>query len=200
MRGSQEADIITEISREIFYINPMFEFKVLGLSEAEVEIGRAWPTRIVSAITDRHHFPLQGDHHLIVDVEDVHTEQGTAYATADMLETILDHTADLNDEDRLLVHCFAGQSRSTAVMIAILVQHGATAREAFDAVQENRPMMIPNQLITRLVDARFGLNGELVQINDAHVTEALRSPQRTENVDAASVIAMKRIMDLFNDD
>jgi predicted protein tyrosine phosphatase len=176
----------------------MFEFKVLGLSEAEVEIARDWPTLIVSAISLNHPLPCQGRHHLIVDVEDVHIATGNSFATAEMLETILTHTVALHDRDRVLVHCFAGQSRSSAVMLAILIQHGLGAVEAFAAVLENRPMMIPNQLIARLIDERFGLGGELIEINNAHVSAALRSPSRVTGVTPTQSAAMKKIMDLFD--
>lgn len=177
----------------------MFDLQVLGLSEAEVSISRNWPTCIVSAITLNQPFEKRGDHHLIIEVEDVHVKE-RRHATKEMMEAIFEHTKGLTSHDRLLVHCFAGQSRSTAVAIGILIQHGLTAQEAFDEVARVRPMLIPNQLITSLVDAHFKLGGALDKIVGAHIVSALRAPQRTEKVTGAQSAAMKKIMDLFSDD
>jgi predicted protein tyrosine phosphatase len=175
----------------------MFGFKVLGLSEAELEFDRNWPTKIVSAVSPEIGLKARGSHHLILPIADVHVEQDGA-ATMDDLHRMFDHTRDMTDDDRLVIHCFAGQSRSAALMIAVLIQHGSSATEAFNAVLLNRKVMIPNQLITRLTDDHFNLSGELIEIVRQHTIEALRKPERSASVTKAQSTSMKSIMDLFD--
>lgn len=182
----------------------MFEFKVKGLSEASVEIDRGWPTKIVSLVSTYMPIEHQGDHHLIIGVEDVHVEDGDDYPTMAMLDHMLDFTKDFTEEDRVLVHCFAGQSRSTAGMLAILMQHGMHWRDAHQAVIDNRDIAMPNQLITKLLDEKHGLGGELVAHNNTYVAAKLREKafvaiddHKSAGVTDGQVSAMKNIMDLF---
>jgi predicted protein tyrosine phosphatase len=81
---------------------------------------------------------------------------------------VLEHTKDLNDRDRLLVHCHAGKSRSPAMAIGILIQSGLSPTEAIDQVKIVRPELIPNRLIVRLIDEVLLLDGSLVSIVNSH--------------------------------
>jgi predicted protein tyrosine phosphatase len=181
----------------------MFTFKVVGLSEASVEIDRNWPTRIVTLISECIPVEHRGDHHLIIHVEDVHREEEGDGPTMGMLETIFRFVNDLEPDDRLLVHCFAGQSRSTATMLGILMERGVPWEEAFEAVRANRDLMLPNQLIIKLLDQRHGLNGALIAYNNTYVANKLRekiyptdSSEGTELTNS-QVSAMADIMKLF---
>ncbi len=176
----------------------MFEFKVLGLSEAGVEISRKWPTRIISLLSSNLPIEHHGEHHLIIDVDDVHDTSDGKFATMAMIQRALDHTRDLTSDDHLLVHCFAGQSRSTAMMTGILIQHGMTAKDALEAVKENRSVLMPNRLIIALLDNHFGLEGELTRLNDELISEELRKSREISNdVNTSQIIEMRKIMDLF---
>lgn len=182
----------------------MFEFKVLGLSEAGVEIYRQWPTKIVSLVSRHLPLPQQSDH-LIIHVEDVHSEEGDDYPTAEMVESILNYAKSFTDEDRVMVHCFAGQSRSTAAMIAILIGSGMDWRSAHDAVVANRAVALPNQLIIRLLDEHFEFAGELIEYNNTYVSFKLREKHVSvitdpvgSGISEAQVSAMRDIMNLFD--
>ena len=61
-----------------------------------------------------------------------------------------------------MVHCHAGISRSTAVAIGVLCQHGLNPSEATQQVLAIRPQAFPNQYILQLFDDIFALNGQLV--------------------------------------
>lgn len=140
----------------------MFEFKVLDLHEAMM--GFDWATCIVSLLADP--VRLQGRHHLHIVMDDVWIEAANANVpTRAMIEEVFDHVAHLTDEDRLVVHCLAGQSRSPAVMIGILILHGIDPLAAFDLVKEHRPDANPNPLIIRHIDDHFGLGGILIHRN-----------------------------------
>jgi predicted protein tyrosine phosphatase len=65
----------------------------------------------------------------------------------------------------LLIHCFAGISRSTAVGYALLVQAWGTDRtsEALQRVVEVRPEAFPNLLVVRHADRLLGCAGEMIR-------------------------------------
>jgi predicted protein tyrosine phosphatase len=64
----------------------------------------------------------------------------------------LDWTADLKADDRFLCHCHAGASRSVALVIAVLVQHGVDPRAAMERVAAARSEIWPNGLIAAYAD------------------------------------------------
>mmetsp|Transcript_11927 Transcript_11927/g.26341 ORF Transcript_11927/g.26341 Transcript_11927/m.26341 type:complete len:199 (+) Transcript_11927:116-712(+) len=47
-------------------------------------------------------------------------------------------------QSRVFVHCFAGQSRSIAVVLGFLIWQGWSLRDAFSAVRRVRPQACPN--------------------------------------------------------
>ena len=65
----------------------------------------------------------------------------------------------------LLVHCYAGASRSTAAAFALACQALGKGEEAaaLDYVIRLRPQAFPNALIVKWADELLGLNGEMVK-------------------------------------
>jgi predicted protein tyrosine phosphatase len=140
----------------------MFTINICGYNDLTDVIQTYQPTHIISAIENIE--PLS-EHHLHVMISDITTGwDGHVLPTIEHLLMVLQFTQNLTDEDRLLVHCFAGQSRSTAFAIAVLIQHGMRYNEAFDHVSSLRPILLPNRLIIRLIDQHFDLNGSLNQL------------------------------------
>lgn len=82
-------------------------------------------------------------------------------ATPKDIQAILNFTERLTPNDKLLVHCSAGISRSTAVAIGILCQHGLTPKAAFEYVYRIRKEASPNEHIIALMDHALGFDGEL---------------------------------------
>jgi predicted protein tyrosine phosphatase len=149
----------------------MFAIEVHDLEMAKIKMVNG-PTCIVSLLDETRAVKKQGDHHLIVEVSDVSVQSayypalllGTSkpiVPSSTHLQTVLDHTKNLTDDDKVLVHCYAGQSRSTAMAIAICIQHGMPWKDAFHHIETARPVMMPNQKMIALIDEHFGLNGEL---------------------------------------
>lgn len=155
----------------------MFEYKIDNAHAAYELMKEGWPTKIVSLIGPDINFdlPWQGDHHLIkvfhdfegpVDprmleesVWDLQGHDLILPKIGDLYE-VLDFCSGLGDEDRLLIHCHAGRSRSAAMLIGILFDHmGAAsledARDAVAMVKEVRPTMIPNRLMIKYLDEIF---------------------------------------------
>ena len=82
-------------------------------------------------------------------------------ATLEDIQRILAFTAGLSSDDRLLVHCYAGISRSTAVALGILCQHRLSPRQALAMVRQLRPIASPNSHILTLFDAVLALDEAL---------------------------------------
>ena len=136
----------------------MFDLKVTGLSEAKAL--NWWPTHTISVVSVNS-LTKSGKNHLVMEMEDVEDSRDERPPNLWHAATILEFTKNLQDTDKLLVHCFAGMRRSTATAIAILIQHGMTIPEAFAKCFEVRSIMMPNRLMLELFDEQLGLGGEL---------------------------------------
>ena len=70
---------------------------------------------------------------------------------------------DLKKGDRLLVHCSAGVSRSTALAFSILCQHWGrdTELECFAELMAIRPIAAPNPMVVALADELLARNGQM---------------------------------------
>ena len=166
----------------------MFEFKIDNAHRAYALMKEGWPTRIVSLVGPDLNFdlPKQGDHHMIKVFHDFegHVEPETLkdtvwdlkhpliLPTREDIEDVLEFTNDLTEDDRLLVHCHAGRSRSAAMLIAIIYNHrwrwdtgplfaDEDAKDAVRMVAEARPTMIPNRLMIRYADEILMAEGAL---------------------------------------
>lgn len=152
----------------------MFELRVVGQEEAEALFYKQWPTRIVSLTgTETLYY---GPHHLHVRVDDVgfvgHNVRSPSKAH---LSEVFAFTADLRSRDRLVVHCHVGQSRSTAVAIGIMMQHGMDYKQAFDHVESVRSVLMPNPLFIKLIDEYFQVDGKLIEYAWRHRRTSLQS-------------------------
>ncbi len=178
----------------------MFEFKIGGAYEATVLLDKGWPTKTVSVIQESADFRSTGPSHLVVHMSDVFSPHMSPHApTMDHLLTILDHTKDLKDDDRLLVNCWAGQSRSTAAAIGILIQHGFDYLTAFEMVLEERDIALPNGLLIQHIDSHFGLGGELCKKTADHRKSELSKPYITANAQTAqqTIDQMRAFIDML---
>lgn len=60
---------------------------------------------------------------------------------------IADFARQIKDGDRVLIHCAAGISRSTAAAAIVLMERGAAEDEALAEVKRIRPCARPNELM-----------------------------------------------------
>lgn len=83
--------------------------------------------------------------------------------TKEMVIEALTWANNLPDDARLLVHCWAGISRSTAMAIAIMVQkYGYNSIDhCVNHVYSMRKVCCPNPVITKYADEYLDCNGEL---------------------------------------
>lgn len=176
-----------------------FEVRVFGRNTGAALIQNGWPSHIISIVDtgQSHLVPLVSRNHLRMefdDVEDQREDEFVAPAEEHVLAA-LTHAADLKAGDRLLVHCNMGVSRSPAIAIGILMQHGASYASAYDqiaalAAAQQRPMR-PNRMILSLLDEHFQTGGALRSYHQQKMRERAAQPV------SGGAAEMQRIMDLF---
>jgi predicted protein tyrosine phosphatase len=175
----------------------MFEIRICGFSELQDCIRQFNPTHVISVI--RSIEPIEGKH-LVIPCDDIPMPiEGMQEPTSEHLAAAMAFTEHLNENDRVIVHCFAGQSRSTAIAIAILIQHGLTSKQAFDHVSRLRSILLPNTRIIEYTDAYFNLGGELIQLVEDHrrgVYQRTLFPEA--GVSRESIDIMKELLEKLN--
>ena len=102
-------------------------------------------------------------------IADVVSDEG---ATEDDIQQIICLAEQLKSRSgKLLVHCEAGVSRSTAVALIIYACWLGPGREheAMRRVIGQRPQAIPNQRMVRLADHLLQLGGRLLEARNAYI-------------------------------
>lgn len=148
----------------------MFDITISDIETAETIIAN-WATKAIGlidpecygAILPRSHY-LQFYFHDSDNTEEpeYETDCHTVIPTKHHIERILAFSSTFTEDDRILVHCHAGISRSSAVAIAVFAQHGREPFEAFYAAERVCPEMYPNRLILQHADELLSQNGNLV--------------------------------------
>jgi predicted protein tyrosine phosphatase len=77
---------------------------------------------------------------------------------------ILLFSRDFTPQDKILIQCRAGISRSTAIACAVACQHAPSGEEkaAVLGIRKVRPQMLPNFLIIKLADEILERQGRLI--------------------------------------
>lgn len=100
---------------------------------------------------------------LFLDMDDVINQQAEMAPTIEQVQEILNWSKNLPTSSKLLVHCYAGVSRSTAAALSIKVQQLGINRiqDAINWLVDHRPIACPNPLITKYADNLLNANGKL---------------------------------------
>jgi predicted protein tyrosine phosphatase len=109
---------------------------------------------------------LQPDRHLVLRFNDIAAPaEGLVAPSREAIRAILDFGAQWDRRAPLLIHCFAGISRSTAAAYILACDRAGFGQEARLAVELRRlsPMATPNALMIELAD-------RLMKRNDLMVT------------------------------
>lgn len=137
------------------------------------------PHRIVSLLDPLSRFPLiegyGADRHLCVEVHDINEEEEGLDAVCDLrMARILEFVGQWDRESPILIHCYAGISRSTATAFITACAHNPDADE-FEiarALRKASPSAFPNKRFVALADAALGRNGRMneaiLSIGDGH--------------------------------
>lgn len=124
------------------------------------------PSRAVSLLDRDTTFPALGlgDRHLQLDVHDIETEMEGLDACCDTrMRTIIDFVTSWDRAAPILIHCYAGISRSTATAYITACIHNPSADESMIAqkLREVSPTATPNRRFVALADAALGRNGRM---------------------------------------
>ena len=143
----------------------MFQIKIFGYEEAKAVMLSGWPTKIISLIKeDMPHWGTETMQHFRLQFYDVSEPcAGYTHPTPFHLGRIFHFAKKFVPEDKVLIHCKAGISRSTAAAIGICMLHGMSYDEAYNHIEQIRPILAPNKLLIEYIDDHFKLQGLLYE-------------------------------------
>jgi predicted protein tyrosine phosphatase len=142
----------------------MFALRIAPLPGARDLLAAGWATRCISAVDPGTDVSPRAPRHLLLEFEDIGQGSRRTAAvppSARHVSAVLDFTADLGPDDRLLVHCHGAYGRSPAIAIGVLVQHGADVPDAWAQVRRQRPQCAPNDILLGLFDTALRQRGRL---------------------------------------
>jgi predicted protein tyrosine phosphatase len=141
---------------------------VCGLQDASEQVTRHAVARVVSILSPPVAFPqfeqVTADNHLRLDFHDI--AAATPGLTAPGMQDVRRLIEFLGDTDRaapLLIHCWAGISRSTAsaYIASCLFQPAANEDDLARALRRASPTATPNPMLIALADEALGRDGRM---------------------------------------
>ena len=141
---------------------------VCGLAEMPEHVRDLRPSHLVSLLSSAEQPPtpdeVPAENHHRVKVNDISQPMpGFVLAQDADIARLIAFLGGWDATSPLLLHCFAGISRSTAAaLIALTLRHDGREEEAALRLRQAAPHAHPNRRIVELADARLGRNGRLV--------------------------------------
>jgi len=141
---------------------------VCPLSQVETARALHRPSHLVSLLSPTGEatwpVPERGDAHLRLAFHDIAApREGLTPPDAALVARLLDFAAGWDATRPMLVHCWAGVSRSTAAAFVIACQRapGRSERDIAHALRAAAPYATPNPLLVGLADAALGRAGRM---------------------------------------
>jgi len=106
------------------------------------------------------------DRHLKIPVDDIwEPAEGKVLPHADQVERILDFGRAWSGDSPLLVHCWAGVSRSTATAFILACERNPDTPEATiaQALRKASSAATPNPMLVRIADDLLGRKGRMLE-------------------------------------
>jgi len=157
------------------------EIVVTDISKVAYNVKYNNITHVLTLLRGREHnellmpsdFPRQN--WLSMDMDDVINDDAEFAPTRDQVKTILEWGKNLPDNSKILVHCYAGVSRSTAAALALKIQHigNDNISEAINWILEHRPQACPNPIITKYADEFLNCGGDFHEAAEQVATKRL---------------------------
>ena len=126
------------------------------------------PSHVVSLLDPGTAFPVldgyRNDQHLQVSVHDIEEDMADLDRPSPKhMQAILDFVQGWDRNDPMLIHCYAGISRSTATAFITACAHNPKAdeKQIALALREASPTASPNRRFVALADAALGRKGRM---------------------------------------
>jgi predicted protein tyrosine phosphatase len=109
------------------------------------------------------------ERHLRLGMHDISDEGGLEAPARRHVDELIEFGRGWDAKAPMLVHCWAGISRSTAATYTILCDRGGagTEQEIANALRARAPHAQPNRLLVRLADEALGRDGAMVRAINA---------------------------------
>jgi predicted protein tyrosine phosphatase len=109
---------------------------------------------------------IEPANHLIINIDDITCPQdGYTHACEDHVGQLIEFVQAWDRAAPMVVHCYAGISRSTAgaFTAACALNPRRDEKAIAQALRRASPTAIPNQLIVSLADRALGRNGRMIE-------------------------------------
>ncbi len=163
---------------------------VCGLAALPTLTQELMPTHMVSLLGDDP-FPATPesvvlDGHLKIQMHDI-SERQPGYIAPELehLEDLLAFAERWRQAGPLVIHCYAGISRSTAAALLVLCYYNrGREREAVHLLRQRAPHAYPNQRMIALADDLLGCDGRLQEAVDTMPAPDFLAPLRSVELPA----------------
>lgn len=156
---------------------------VCGLADVEPLIAARRPSHMITLLDPASMIEtprgLAPDRHLRLGVNDISEPmEDMILPDPGVVRKILDFGATWDERDPMLIHCWAGISRSTATAFTLACERSPSADERAIALALRRaaPHAAPNRRIVALADQMLGRRGRMVAALDAMGDYDLAAP------------------------
>jgi predicted protein tyrosine phosphatase len=149
-------------------------FIVCGLSEVERLLAARRPSHLVTLLDPESMIDtpqgLSAERHLRLGVNDIATPmEGLLLPDEPLVRRLLAFGATWDERAPMLIHCWAGISRSTASAFVLACERSSPGRERDIALamRQAAPHAFPNRRIVALADDVLGRGGRMVDAVEA---------------------------------
>ena len=143
---------------------PFEDLAVCGKNQVRKVVKRFSSTHLLSIVDPGDRMPtphrIQRENHFFIRFDDVEEPNLPHAPTSEDLGKIISWVDQLPRHARIVIHCTAGVSRSTAVALALLCREDGIDC-AINKLLEIRPQASPNALMTALFDRMLKMDGAL---------------------------------------
>lgn len=138
-------------------------------SEVRTVAGRVRPSHVVSLL-DPEEWPETPDgvpaerHHRVGVYDYAERMPGLVVPEEEHVRGLIDFLRGWDARTPILIHCWAGISRSTAsALIALSLHNPGREHQAARAIRLQSPIASPNRRIIQIADGLLGLQGRLIE-------------------------------------
>lgn len=147
---------------------------VCSLAKLNVTVAESSASHVLTLIKNRDLVKtppgIAPDRHLILDLADIAApREGEVAPSEEHVGQLIDFVSGWNADFPLVIHCYAGVSRSTAAAFTAMCHLMPHIPEAEHArlIRKLSPTATPNPLIVSLADRMLSRNGRMVEACDA---------------------------------